>query len=117
MDTCNLIKNTGGILKSILDNDLYKFTMQQAILHYFPTIWAKYRLFFRHESSFPIFLKQNLIENINSMQFLQLNTDEERFLKSLGFFTPDYIEYFKNYHYNPDFIKVYEKEGSCSVSG
>ena len=31
------------IIKSLLDTDLYKFTMMQVVLHHFPAAQAEYR--------------------------------------------------------------------------
>lgn len=36
--------------RSILDNDLYKFTMQQAVLHNYPNATVSYSLINRDES-------------------------------------------------------------------
>ncbi|RZL13098.1 MAG: nicotinate phosphoribosyltransferase, partial [Pedobacter sp.] len=41
------------MLNSILDNDFYKFTMQQAVIKLFPSAKVCYRLLNRGRHSFP----------------------------------------------------------------
>lgn len=42
------------IIRSLLDTDLYKFTMWQAMLHRHPQAQAEYRFVCRNASAFPL---------------------------------------------------------------
>ncbi len=95
------------IINSILDTDLYKLTMQQAVLELFPEAVVSYRFKNRGDQRFtPEFLKE-LQNQINCMSQLRLASDEySRLKEKIPFFKPWYLEYFKNYRFNPDEIKI-----------
>ena len=42
------------IIRSLLDTDLYKFTMWQAMLHRHPTTLAEYRFACRNATAYPL---------------------------------------------------------------
>ncbi|MGB0129291.1 MAG: nicotinate phosphoribosyltransferase, partial [Rhodocyclaceae bacterium] len=42
------------IVRSLLENDLYKFTMWQALLHGHPEAQAEYRFVCRNQPAFPL---------------------------------------------------------------
>ena len=96
------------IITSILDNDLYKFTMQQAVLELFPNEKVSYRFKNRGEQRFNVEFLRLLKEQINYMGQLALTQQEYSWIKTnIPFFKPLYLEYLKNYRYNPDEIEVY----------
>lgn len=95
-------------IKSILDNDLYKFTMQQAVLELFPKIRVTYRFKNRGQQRFNPHFVQRLRESINEMQNLSLSKDEYLWIKeNIPFLKPLYCEYLKNYRYNPKEVYCY----------
>lgn len=83
------------IIDSLLDNDLYKFTMQQFAFHQNPELMVKYKLIIRN--------KENLIGYSNKIKqeiknYLKLrfkNTDIE-YLKTLNLFKDDYLNFLKD---------------------
>lgn len=96
------------IITSMLDDDLYKFSMQNAILELFPDAMAKYRFINRGEQRFNEQLKNALIDQLeNTFPFLKI-TDEELvwFSNRCSYLKTWYFEYLKNYRYNPKQVKV-----------
>ncbi len=95
------------IITSLLDTDLYKLTMQQAVLELFPTANVEYRFKNRGEQRFtPAFLKE-LENQIVQMAFITLSHTEYSWIKeNIPFFKPAYLEYLNNYHFNPDEVRV-----------
>lgn len=49
--------NKDGIIKSLIDTDLYKLTQQQAVIELFPRAVVKYRFFNRGNTKFPYHFK------------------------------------------------------------
>lgn len=95
------------IIKSILDNDLYKFSMQNAILEIFPKDKAHYKFKNRGNHKFNKFFLSTLKKQINLMSNLKLSDNEYLWIKeNIPFLKPQYFEYLKNYRYNPSQIKV-----------
>jgi nicotinate phosphoribosyltransferase len=106
------------IIKSILDSDTYKFTMQQGAVKLFPDAQSEYRFVNRGKTKFN---SGDFIELFNfqifEMESLRL-TDKEYFWlkKNIRFFKPDYLEYLKNYKFNPDEVSAKIKKDELSIS-
>lgn len=93
---------------SLLDTDLYKFTMQQAVLHHFPDVQATYR-FTHRDKDVPF--TQELVEHfrasISKFGDLRLSTSERDWLKTAcPFFKDDYIGHLFNYRFQPEQVQV-----------
>jgi len=97
------------IITSMLDDDLYKFTVQQAILELFPEAIVEYKFTNRSPETHKFnqeFLKE-LQKQINYMSQIGLTQSEYLWLKNkIPFFKPQYLEFLKNYKYNPEEVKV-----------
>ena len=93
----------------MLDDDLYKLTVQQAILELYPEAKVEYRFINRSLKTHKFnkeFLKE-MKNQINLMAQLKLTQDEYMKLKnSISFFKPQYLEYLKNYRYDPKEVSV-----------
>ncbi|KAF5382124.1 hypothetical protein D9615_004196 [Tricholomella constricta] len=93
---------------SILDTDLYKLTMQQAVLHHFPDVQATYRFTNRDKSR--LFSRQ-CIERFRTAvsQFtdLSLTTEEQVWLRTTcPYFTPAYLSFLSAYRYKPEQVRI-----------
>ncbi|MBC7085294.1 MAG: nicotinate phosphoribosyltransferase [Methanomethylovorans sp.] len=100
------------MIQSILDNDLYKLSMQMAVLELFPEASVEYRFINRGEQRFN---KEfvNYLRNILDNHFpkIALTEEEYKWLKSAcPFFKPMYLEYLKNYRFDPSEVRVGLKE-------
>lgn len=96
------------IINSILDNDLYKFSQQQAVLELFPDTQVTYRFKNRGEQRFNVRFLELLKQQIEYMESLSLTPLEYSYIKdNIPFFKPSYLEYLKNYRYNQSEIEVY----------
>jgi nicotinate phosphoribosyltransferase len=96
------------VINSILDNDLYKFTMQLAVLELFPKAEAEYRFTNRGSQHFSVeFVKelQSIIKE--EMSRLKLTEDEYAWLsKHCSYLKPMYLEYLKNFRFKPEEVKI-----------
>jgi nicotinate phosphoribosyltransferase len=100
------------MIQSILDNDLYKFTMQQAVHSLYPRACAKYEFTNRGGTPFPPGFAQKVSREIEKMATLSLSRAQKTYLKNrCSFFTPDYLDYLESYIYNPCEV-VLEQEKS-----
>lgn len=104
-------------IKSILDNDLYKFTMQQAILELFPDAEVTYRFINRGKQRFNEAFVKKLQTEVNLMKFLVLTDTEKEYLKKrCPYFKSWYLEYLKNYRYKPSQVKIsLDKENNLVI--
>ncbi len=96
------------MIRSILDNDLYKFTMQMAVLELFPDAVAEYRFINRGAQRFTADLVSELRRVIDEdISALFLKDDEYRWLKAeCAYFKPMYLEYLRNYRFDPSEVRV-----------
>ena len=97
------------IIKSILDTDLYKLTMMCYALELFPKAICSYKFKNRGMHRFNKEFIKELQKQINSLANLKLTEEEYIYLKeNFTYLTPGYIEYLKNFRYNPSniFIKL-----------
>lgn len=86
---------------SILDSDLYKFTMQQAVLQKFPRANIRYTFINRGEHEFTAEMINLANIRIKEMESLQLQDDEYQWLKeTCSYFNPAYLDFLKSYRYN-----------------
>ncbi|KAF8904998.1 Quinolinate phosphoribosyl transferase [Gymnopilus junonius] len=97
-----------AIPQSILDTDLYKLTMQQAVLHHFPDVVATYH--FTNRSSSVLFSRQ-CIERfrtaVSQFTTVSLTDLEIQWLKkSCPYLTPEYLSYLASYRYKPEQVKI-----------
>ncbi|KAL1745921.1 Quinolinate phosphoribosyl transferase [Schizophyllum fasciatum] len=93
---------------SILDTDLYKFTMQQAVFEHFPTAHATYR--FTNRNSDTVFTRRAidiLRASINQFSRLYMSEDEkEWFAKACPYFKPAYRDYLGTYRFKPEQVEI-----------
>jgi nicotinate phosphoribosyltransferase len=94
-------------LPSILDNDFYKFTMQQGVIRLFPEAKARYDFINRGKHSFPEGFAEVLKEAVNQMALLKLSSEEKLFLSSCCHYVdPVYLDFLEGYRYNPDEVDI-----------
>ena len=67
------------IIKSLLDNDLYKFSMQNAVLKLFPKERVRYTFILRSKVDFPEGFAEELRKQVWHMKDLRLTSAELRF--------------------------------------
>lgn len=96
------------MIKSILDNDLYKFTMQLAVLELFPKVEAEYRFTNRGSQRFSTEFVEEL-ERIIGEEISKLALTEEEYnwlSEHCPYLKPMYLEYLKNFRFKPGEVKV-----------
>ena len=95
------------MILSILDNDLYKFTMQQAVHMFYPRARARYEFINRGQTPFPDGFALEVKNEIEKMADLKLSRDQRAFLEtSCYFLTPVYLDYLESYRYDPAEVMI-----------
>ncbi len=106
------------VIKSLLDTDLYKFTMMQVVLHHFPAAQVEYRYKCRTQG---VNLRPYLDEirhEIHGLCQLRFEPSELDYLKSLRFIKSDFIDFLGLFHLPEKCIEVSEGElpGEIAIS-
>jgi nicotinate phosphoribosyltransferase len=99
-------------LPSMLDNDFYKFTMQQGVVRLFPGARVKYEFINRGKHRFPPGFAQDLRKAIDEMTGLKLTPQEKQFLQTTcPYLDPLYLDFLEGYRYNPQEVQI-EQQGT-----
>ena len=97
------------IHNSILDTDLYKISMAQAVAQKFPYAQAQYKFINRQKGSmsFTEEMTNRLVNQINKMREFSLSDSEKNWLSlNCPYLTPVFLDFLKGYRYNPDEVFV-----------
>jgi len=95
------------IIKSILDTDLYKLTMGQAIAQKFPHAKAQYKFINRGGTKFLRSTARELKQEIQNMASLKLSANEKDWLRAnCSYFNPVYLDFLAGYKYDPSEVDV-----------
>jgi nicotinate phosphoribosyltransferase len=106
-----------GIIESLLDTDLYKYTMGQIALHKFPETWVKYKFKCRNtDVRFTEKMVHEINKEITEYCSLMHTEDELKWLKSFPFFKTDYIDFLRIYHPQRNHIEVNFNNGELGIT-
>ncbi|WP_106478827.1 nicotinate phosphoribosyltransferase [Phytohalomonas tamaricis] len=105
------------MLRSILDNDFYKFTMQNAVVKLFPNAYTRYAFINRGKHRFPPGFAVRLREAVDAMAGLQLTSDERLFLEEMcPYLDPTYHDFLQGFRYNPLEVQIEQDGEDLSVT-
>lgn len=94
-------------LTSLLDNDFYKFTMQQCVVKLFPRAKARYGFINRGQHRFPQGFDKVLKASIEAMAGLSLGKEEKDWLSATcPYLDPVYLDFLQGYRYDPAEVAV-----------
>src|SRR3569833_2164675 len=95
------------VIRSLLDTDLYKFTMWQPFLHSFPANHAVYEFVCRNEPEYPLAeLRDELEAQLNDLCSLSFTEDELSFLATKRFLKSDFIDFLRIFRFQKRYIDV-----------
>ena len=109
-------------MRYFLDNDLYKFTMQNAILHHFPSSFVRYQFTNRSpEMKFNQDAYADIIHGIVNMCDVRITDEELNFLnKRCPYLSEIYLEKLRKFRFDPSDVACYinrNDELILSISG
>ncbi len=95
------------IIHSLLETDLYKFTMWQTLLHRHPQAQAEYRFVCRNQSAFALSeLVDEVNEQLDHLCTLQFTEDELTYLGGLRYIKPDFVDFLRIFRFQRRFIQA-----------
>ena len=93
------------IITSLLDTDLYKFTMMQVVLHQFPGAEVEYRFKCRNAANLAPFVSE-IREEIRGLCSLQFQDAELAYLKAMRFIKSDFVDFLGLFKLNQKYVDV-----------
>jgi nicotinate phosphoribosyltransferase len=103
------------IIHSLLDTDLYKFTMMQAVLHQFPGAQVEYRFKCRNAG---VDLRPyadaigNAIADLCTLRFTE---EDLAYLGSLRFVKPDFVDFLRLFQLQTRYVEVRTDAGELEI--
>ena len=94
------------IIRSLLDTDLYKFTMMQVVLHHFPGAQVEYQFKCRTEGVNLAPYLDEIGREVAELCQLRLREDELAYLRGLRFMKSDFVDFLALFHFNEKYIRV-----------
>jgi nicotinate phosphoribosyltransferase len=107
------------IINSLLDQDFYKFSMGQVVLHHFPHFWVKYRFKCRNNAiPWTQKMADDIVSELQHFCALKFSEDELSFLRSIRFLKQYFIDFLSLYQPSMKHIKVtFDKELAIEIEG
>jgi nicotinate phosphoribosyltransferase len=95
------------IVRSLLETDLYKFTMWQALLHRHPGAMGEYEFWCRNETAYPLAeLKDEVDRELDHLCELLFADEEVAYLRGLRFIKSDFADFLTVFRFQRKFITV-----------
>jgi nicotinate phosphoribosyltransferase len=94
------------IIQSLLDTDLYKFTMMQVVLHHFPGAQVEYKFKCRTPG---VDLRPHLEEikaEFENLCALRFGDEELAYLRGLRFMKSDFVDFLALFHFNGKYLRT-----------
>lgn len=102
------------ILTSLLDTDAYKLHMQQAVFHRYPAITVAAEFRCRGDELLGEYADE-IRAQVAMMSELALTEAEHRYLSSLPFFHQDYLNWLREFRYDPQQVSISNHDGKLQI--
>ena len=102
------------IITSLLDTDIYKLHMQQAVWHQYPQSNVTLEFVCRNNEDLLPYLSQ-IQYQIELLKTLKLTDDEHQYLSELGFYKADYLDYLSGYVFDPNQVAIFVKNNELKI--
>ena len=94
------------IIHSLLDIDLYKFTMMQVVLHQFPGAQVEYKFKCRNPGVQLVPYVDEIREEIRYLCTLRFSEEELDYLRALRFIKSDFVDFLGLFKLNEKYVSL-----------
>jgi nicotinate phosphoribosyltransferase len=94
------------IIQSLLDTDLYKFTMMQVVLHHFPGAQVEYKFKCRTEGADLRPDLDAIRTELRHLCSLRFRDDELAYLRGLRFMKSDFVDFLRLFQFDERFVHL-----------
>lgn len=104
------------VITSLLDTDLYKFTMWQALLHRHPENQAEYTFVCRNQPETPLTdLCEEIQQQFDHLCGLRFTADELKYLGQLRYIKSDFVDFLRIFQFQRMFLQVEAVDGELKI--
>ncbi|SER03309.1 nicotinate phosphoribosyltransferase [Pseudomonas sp. NFACC02] len=93
------------IVQNLLDTDLYKLSMMQAVLHNYPNVDVEWEFRCRNSEDLRPYLK-DIRQQIEQLCDLSLSIEETGFLERINFMKPDFLRFLGLFRFNLRYVQT-----------
>src|ERR1700754_4999394 len=94
------------IIPSLLDTDLYKFTMMQVVLHHFPGAQVEYKFKCRTPGVDLAASLDEIRAETEALCSLRFSEEELAYLRTFRFLKSDFVDFLALFHFNAKYISI-----------
>ncbi|BDU20908.1 nicotinate phosphoribosyltransferase [Dyella sp. GSA-30] len=94
------------IISSLLDTDLYKFSMMQVVLHHYPAAQVEYRFKCRNPGVDLVPYIEEIRAELEALCSLRFTNDELDYLRSWRFIKSDFVDFLALFHLNAKYVQI-----------
>jgi nicotinate phosphoribosyltransferase len=102
------------VLHTLLDTDAYKLHMQQAVFHHYYDVEVAAEFRCRGDDLLGIYAEA-IREQVEAMRSLRLQDDEYQWLTGLPFFKLDYLDWLRDFRYDPRQVSIRNDNGKLNI--
>lgn len=104
------------IVKSLLENDLYKFSMWQALMHSHPGAHAEYEFTCRNKPEYPLSeLAGDVERELSHLCTMYFRQEELDYLNSQVYIKEDFVNFLTIFRFQKRFIDISEENGGLRI--
>ncbi|MET1254614.1 nicotinate phosphoribosyltransferase [Aliikangiella maris] len=94
------------VILSLLDTDLYKLTMMQAVLHHYPAAEVVYQFKCRTNQVDLAPLMLEIRQQIHHLCSLRFTQDEINYLSEIHYLKPDFVQFLKLFQLSENYVHL-----------
>ncbi|WP_277961608.1 nicotinate phosphoribosyltransferase [Pseudomonas sp. RIT-To-2] len=102
------------IVQNLLDTDLYKLTMMQAVLHNYPNVEVEWEFRCRNGEDLRPYLAE-IRYQIERLCELSLSSDQLGFLERINFMKPDFLRFLGLFRFNLRYLQTSIENDQLSI--
>ncbi|MBD8899185.1 nicotinate phosphoribosyltransferase [Rhodanobacter sp. DHG33] len=94
------------IVESLLDTDLYKFSMMQVVLHHYPAAQVEYRFKCRNPGIDLVPYIAEIRAELEQLCELRFSTEELDYLRAMRFIKSDFVDFLGLFRLNAKYVTI-----------
>lgn len=105
------------MVHSIIDSDLYKFSMQSAVIKLFPSARVRYEFIDRGDTKYPDGFGEELRKRVQKMALLKLTPAEYNFIRvACPYIDLPYTDFLMGYQFDPSEVGIIQEGHKIKIS-
>ncbi|HEX8778583.1 MAG TPA: nicotinate phosphoribosyltransferase, partial [Rhodanobacter sp.] len=94
------------IIESLLDTDLYKFSMMQVVLHHYPAAQVEYRFKCRNPGIDLVPYIDEIRGELEALCQLRFSAQELDYLRAMRFIKSDFVDFLGLFQLNAKYVTI-----------